>query len=210
MAMTYNTLVNEVLDYLNRADATVVANVPNFIYQAEQRIARESKTLGIESYVVSTFIPGTAVYAKPSLWRRNLSLNYGVGTNNNTRTQIYLRTYELSIQLWPDRTKTQPPQYYCDYGYSNFLVFPTPDLAYPFEFCFLALPDPISITNQTNWLTNYAPDALLYGTLLEAIPFLKDDERVPVWQQYFDRALKSINDQDDQRVLDRASNRGAD
>ena len=210
MAMTYNSLVNEVLDYLNRADATVVANVPNFIYQAEQRIARESKTLGIESYVVSTFIPGTAVYPKPSLWRRNLSLNYGVGPNNNTRTQMYLRTYEFSLQRWPDRTQTAAPLYYSDYGYSNLLVFPTPDLAYPFEFCFLALPDPISIINQTNWLTNYAPDALLYGTLLEAVPFLKDDERVPVWQQYFDRALKSINDQDDQRVLDRASNRGAD
>lgn len=210
MSMTYNTLVNEILAYLNRSDADVVANVPNFISQAEQRIARESKTLGIESYVVSNFIIGTAVYAKPSLWRRNLSLNYGVGTNNDTRTQLYLRSYEYSIQYWPDRTQVAAPLYYADYGYSNFLVFPTPDQAYPFEYCFLAIPDPISITNQTNWLTNYAPDALLYGALLEAIPFLKDDERMPLWQQNFDRALKSINDQDNQRVVDRASNRGAD
>ncbi len=210
MSMTYNTLVIQVLSYLNRTDAATADNVPNFIAQAEQRIARESKTLGIESYVVGNFIVGTSVYPKPARWRRNLSLNFGTGVDNNVRNQLYLRSYEFVRAYSPNPTVNGAPKFYCDYGYSNILVAPTPDVAYPFEWCFLQLPEPINITNQTNWLTNYAPDALLYATLLEAVPFLKDDERVPVWQQYYDRALKSLNEQDDMRLQDRASNRSSD
>lgn len=208
--MTYTTLVNQVLDYINRSDADTVNEVPNFIYQAQQRICREAKNIGLEVYVTNAFVVGQSVYQKPAQWRRNLTLNYGAGTNNNTRTQIYLRSYEFIRDYWPDDTVTAPPLFYCDYGYSNFLVAPTPDFAYPFELAYLELPNPITPENQTNWLTNYAPDVLLYATLLEAVPFLQNYEQVPNWQQYYDRALASLNTEDDRRVVDRTTDRRAD
>jgi hypothetical protein len=198
------------MDYLDRTDTDTLNEVPNFIYQAEQRIARESKTLGIVIYVTNTFTVGVSVYQKPANWRRNLTLNYGTGTGSNTRNQIKIRSYEFIRDYWPTDTQTGPPKFYCDYGFSNFLVAPTPDIAYPFELGYLALPEPISVINQTNWLTNYAPDVLLYATLLEAVPFLKNDERVPIWERYYQRGLESMNAQDDMRITDRASNRDAD
>lgn len=210
MVMTYTSLVSEVEAYLNRTDAATIARIPDFIYQAEQRICRESKNIGLETYVVGNFITGTSVYQKPARWRRNLSFNFGTGTGNNTRNQLLLRKYEFLRNYWPDSTSTSTPKFYCDYGYSNFLVAPTPDDDYPFEYCYLQLPEPITAANQTNWLTNFAPDVLLYATLLEAVPFLKDDERVQVWQGYYDKGLSSLNTQDDLRLLDRASNAGAD
>jgi len=208
--MTYDSLLAQVESYLNNTSTDVLAQIPYFIYQAEQRICRESKNLGLESYVVSAFTPAQSVIPKPARWRRTLSFNYGTGAGNNTRNQLYLRSYEFIRSYWPDSTQTGAPLYYADYGYSDFVVCPTPDAAYPFELCFLQLPDPISTLNQTNWITNYAPDLFLYGCLLEAIPYLKNDERIPVWQSMYDRALASINSQDDQRVLDRASNRASD
>lgn len=210
MAMTYNSLVAQVLDYLDRTDADTTNEVPNFIYQAEQRISRESKNIGFVQYVTSNFTPSLSVYQKPARWRRSITFNFGTGTGNNTRNPILLQTYEFLTNYWPDRTQTAPPQFYADYGYSNFLIAPTPDQNYPFEFAYLELPVPLSPNNQTNWLTDYAPDVLLYATLLEAIPFLKDDERFPLWKEKYETGIASLNSQDDQRVVDRQSYREAD
>jgi hypothetical protein len=105
---------------------------------------------------------------------------------------------------------TGTPVFYSDYGYSNILIAPTPSGTNPFEFCYMELPEPITPDNETNWLTDYAPDVLLYATLLEASSFLKNDERVPVWKEYYERALASLNSEDDQRLVDRTTNAGAD
>jgi hypothetical protein len=58
---------------------------------------------------------------------------------------------------------------------------------------------------QTNWLSEYAPQLLLYGTLLEATPFLKNDERIPVWQSMYDRAAAMLNGEDLAKILDRSA-----
>jgi hypothetical protein len=210
MTMTYNSLVLQIESYLNRNDADTIAQIPNFIYQAEQRICRESKNVGLVVYVTSAFLPGNSVISKPGRWRRTLTFNYGTGALFNTRNQLYLRSYEYLRAYSPDSTLTGKPLYYSDYGYTHWLVAPTPDIDYPFEIGYLELPEPLSIAVQTNWLTNYAPDLLLYGCLLEAIPFLKNDERIPVWQNLYDRALASVENQDTLRLEDRASNRSAD
>ena len=211
MSMTYNSLTAQVLNYLDRTDTSTTAQVPYFIYQAEQRICRECKTIGLEQYVVGTFIPGTSVYPKPARWRRSIAMNVGNGTNFNTRNSVEIRDYDYIRSYTSDpTTQLGLPKFYGDYGYSNILVGPTPDSAYPFEWAYIELPQPISATNQMNWLTNYAPDALLYATLLEAIPYLKNDERIPVWQQMYDRALASLNAQDADRTVDRGQSRGSD
>lgn len=210
--MTYNSLRAQIEAYLDRNDADTIAQIPNFISQAEQRICRESKNIGLEVYVTSAFTPTTSVYPKPGRWRRNITLNYGTGDpgDENVRNQVQLRSYEFVRNYWPDSTQTGKPLYYCDYGYTNFLVAPTPDFAYPFEFGYLELPAPLSPMLQTNWLTNYAPDILLYASLLETAPYLKVDERVAVWEKYYNRALQSLNHQDDMRTTDRNSYRESD
>lgn len=209
-SMTYNSLVNQVMDYLDRTDTDTQNEVPNFIYQAEQRICRESKNIGLEQYVTGSFTPGVSVLAKPARWRRSITFSYGSGAGNNTVNQLFLRSYDYIRNYWNNPSTQAPPQYYSDYGYDHLLIGPTPDLAYPFEFAYLELPQPLSVANQTNWLTDNVPDLLLYATLLEAISFLKNDERIPIWTSYYNRALQSLNNQDNQRLLDRASNRDAD
>lgn len=211
MAMTFNSLVQQVLAYLDRNDASTVNQVPNFISQAEQRIATESKSLGLETYVYGAFTPSQSIIQKPARWRRTLSMNYGLPPDQNQRQQLQLRSYEFIRNYAPNPNDLSSfPMYYSDYGFDHILIGPTPAAAYHFELCFLQLPEPITVNNQTNWLTNYAPSLLLYAALLEAVPYLKADERVPIWQQYYDRALATLNAQDDQRVVDRASNRAAD
>jgi hypothetical protein len=210
MTMTYNTLSAQILQYLDRNDQATQDQIPFFISQAEQRICREAKTIGLEVYVTGTFIVGQNVITKPARWRRSISFNYGSGTNDNTRNQLFLRTYEYIRNYWPDDTQLAPPKFYDDYAYDHLIVAPTPDQTYPFEYSYLELPEPLGPSVSTNWLTNNAPDLIFYASMLEAVTFLKIDERVPLWQSMYDRALKSVTTQDEQRYVDRTSQREAD
>lgn len=211
MAMTYNSLVLQIQAELDRTDADFVAQIPNFILNAHQRICRDSKNIGFEQYVTGNFVIGVPVIAKPGRWRRNITFNYGTGTVEAPIVNpIVLRSYEYVRSYWPNPVSTAAPLYYADYGYFNFLVAPTPDQTYPFELGYLELPEPLSALTQTNWLTNYAPDLLLYACLLEGVIYLKVDERIQVFTTEYQTRIAALNAQDDARVVDRSSDREAD
>ena len=210
--MTFETLQQDVRRYLERgatlaADAVVYEQIPRLINLAERRISRELKVQGFIAVVSDTMTIGQSVYAKPDRWRDTISINVGTGTSNATRTPIFTRGYEYVRSYWPDESQTGQPAFYCDYNYSNWLIAPTPDQEYPFEVLYYELPPLLDDSIQTNWLTEYAPQVLLYGTLLEATPFLKNDERIGTWQQYYDRAASMLNGEDLAKILDRASMR---
>jgi len=62
---------------------------------------------------------------------------------------------------------------------------------------------PLDSSNQSNWFTQYAPQALLYGSLLQAMPFLKNDERIPMWQAQYDKIITVLQNENVTRIADR-------
>jgi hypothetical protein len=48
-------------------------------------------------------------------------------------------------------------------------------------------------TNSTNWLLTLAPDLYLYGTLLEASPYIQNDERLAVWGSALVTVIDQLN-----------------
>lgn len=210
MGITYNSLVSAIENYLVRSDQSTISQIPTFIQNAQLKICREAKTIGLEKYVSGNFQTGVPVLAKPARWRRSISFSYGTGAGFNTRVFLKQRTYEYINQYWTNRTLTSPPIYYSDYDFNTLLIGPTPDQNYPFEYAYIELPVPIGPNVQTNWLTNYAGDVLLYGSLLEAIPFLKNDERIPAWEDKYKQGVASLTSQDQQSHFDRQYNREAD
>lgn len=208
--MTFTTLQEDVRRYLERgatyaSDPIVYEQIPRLINLAERRIARELKIQGFINVVSSTLAAGQAVYPKPDRWRDTVSVNIGTGVNNDTRKVLFSRSYEYLTTYWPDRSQTEEPIFYSDYNYDNWLIAPTPDADYPFEVLYYELPPLLDDENQTNWLTEYAPQLILYGTLVEATPFLKNDERIPVWQSMYDRAAAMLNGEDLAKILDRSA-----
>ncbi len=208
--MTFTTLQQDVRRYLERgttyaSDPVVFEQIPRLINLAERRIARELKVQGFINVVSGTLQSGVAVYPKPDRWRDTVSINIGTGANNNTRKVLLSRVYEYLLSYWPDRTATSQPIFYSDYDYTHWLIAPTPNADYPFEVLYYELPPLLDDAVQTNWLTDYAPQLLLYGTLLEATPFLKNDERIPVWQNMYDRAASMLNGEDLAKILDRSA-----
>lgn len=208
--MTFTTLQQDVRRYLERgatyaSDPVVYEQIPRLINLAERRIARELKVQGFINVVTGTFAVGQAVYSKPDRWRDTVSVNIGTGASNNNRKVLFTRDYEYLLSYWPNRTETEEPIFYSDYDYDHWLIAPTPDAEYPFEILYYELPPLLDDVVQTNWLTEYAPQLLLYGTLLEATPFLKNDERIGVWQSMYDRAAAMLNGEDLAKILDRSA-----
>jgi hypothetical protein len=200
VAMTYDSLVNDILTYLERTDQATIDKVPTFIMLAEQVIATELKFLGNLNVSTSNMLAGNPIIPKPARWRKTVSMNITVA---GKRQPVLLRKYEYLKEYWPDDTDVDVPKYYCDYDYEHWLVAPTPDQEYDFEVLFYQRVQPLDSSNQTNWFTVYAPQALLYGSLLQAMPFLKNDDRMPMWQAQYDKIMQTLKNEDVQRVGDR-------
>lgn len=197
--MTYDSLTSTVLQYLERRDAAVVNSIPTFITLAEFEIAQEIKTLGQLQVVEATMLSGNPVLPKPARWRKTVSMSITV---NGSKQPVYLRKYEYLKNYWPNTTQTDVPLYYADTDWDHWYLAPTPDDDYSFEVLYYERIAPLSSENQTNWITQNAPNAMLFGTLLQAMQFLKNDQRT-IFQQKYTEALQALKTEDVARVGDR-------
>ena len=197
--MTYDSLTATVLQYLERSDAATVNAIPTFITLAEFEIAQEIKTLGQLQVAEGVMTIGNPNLQKPSRWRKTVSMSVIV---NGAKQPVLLRKYEYLTNYNSNPSNTSTPLYYADTDWDHWYLSPTPDLAYPFEVLYYERLAPLSSTNQTNWITQNAPNAMLFGTLLQAMPFLKNDQR-QIFQQKYTEALQALKAEDVARVGDR-------
>jgi len=198
--MTYDSLVNDIQTYLERTDDQTLEKIPQFIMLAEQIIAAEIKFLGNLTVATSAMVASDNVIPKPARWRKTVSMNVTVA---GKRQPVLLRTYEYIREYWPDPAATSAPLYFCDYDYQHWLVGPTPTLAYSYEVLYYERVQPLDSSNQSSWFTQNAPQALLYGTLLQAMPFVKNDERMPMWQSNYDKIIEVLKTENVIRAADR-------
>ena len=198
--MTYDSLVDDISTYLERTDQATLDKIPTFIMLAEQILATEITFLGNLTVAESTMTTSDPVIQKPARWRKTVSLNVTVA---GQKYPVFLRKYEYLREYWPDATQTEVPKFYCDYDYDHWLVAPTPADDYAYEVLYYERVQPLDSSNQTNWFTQNAPQALLYGTLLQAMPFLKNDERIPMWQAQYNQVVQTLKIEDISRVGDR-------
>ena len=209
--LNFNTLIITLQSYLERGNATVDVTVfnqlPALINLAERAIAQKLKVQGFQNTVTSSLTISNPVFAKPDRWRETASMNFGIGANQNVRTPLFPRSYEYCRDYWPDDSQTAQPEFYSDYDYYHWLIVPTPDITYPWEILYWEQPALLDSVNTTNWLTNEAPNALIYRALLECTPFLKDDTRIPTWQTMYEEAIGNLAEEDLQKIYDRNNSR---
>ncbi|NBR23311.1 MAG: hypothetical protein EBU08_05950 [Micrococcales bacterium] len=198
--MTYSSLVENIQSYLERTDQATLDKIPTFIMLAEQVMAADLKFLGNLTVATSNMVQGENIIDKPARWRKTVSMNVTV---NGVRQPIFLRKYEYLREYWPDPSQQDVPFFYCDYDYTHWMIAPTPNDDYAYEVLYYERVQPLDATNQSNWFTEYAPQALLYGSLLQAMPFLKNDERIPMWQAQYEQIMNVLKTEDVARIGDR-------
>jgi hypothetical protein len=189
MAFTsYSDLKTTVANYLGRSDLT--AQIPDFIRLAETRMARDLRTRQMLKSATATMTGADARVALPTDFMEVRDL-YILG---NPRMPVtYLSPSAFTRDARADQSGK--PVFYTVLA-AEFQFAPQPDAAYTLEILYYAQPTVLSSTNPSNvFLANY-PDALLYGALLEAEPYLINDARLQTWAALYDKAVRSISDAD--------------
>lgn len=204
-AMTYSSLVSDITAYCERTDSGFTAQIPRFVMLTENKIALEVKGLGLQRSVTDNLLPADPSLAKPARWRETVSLQVSTAVGGTTRQVLLERSYEFCRTFWPNPTQTAIPIYYSDWDYQHWLLVGTPSGALSYELVYHERPEPLDDTHQTNWTTEYAPQLLLYGCLLEAQPYLKNAERAAMWQAAYGQQVVSFSAEDKSRLVDRST-----
>ena len=190
---TFTELKDAVADWLDRSDLT--ARIPDFITLAEARLNRDLRIRPMEVRSSMETTSGQRYFNLPGgyLQMRNMQMN------TNPITPLEYITPEMLDRLYGSDT-TGKPRAYTLIG-DEMQLAPIPDSDYTVEMAFYEkftpLGDGTSGTVTNNWLTLNAPDVLLYGSLLEAEPFIKNDERIALWLNAYNGAIRKLQDADD-------------
>jgi hypothetical protein len=211
MAMNYASLVAQIQSYANRTDDDFVAQIDNFIAQAINRIYYEARDIGFEVSKSGFLVPnnGDQTILFTTNWKETLSFTLQDFRLNPIAQILLPRTYEFCLDYWPNLNLTAPPVFYSMRSYGLFYLAPIPDLNYLYELNYLGIPL-LDATHPTNFLTERYPALLLYACMVETIPFLKNDERIPVYESLYNRALQDVNRNTKERYTDRISKRDKD
>lgn len=196
--MTYDSLVANIIDYMERTDADFVAAIPGLIALAESSIAAELKTFLQLTVVETNLATNQVILNKPARWRKTVSMKVN-GQPIMLRSQDYVAMYQAE-------SSNGVPLFYADYDYSNWNFAPKPDTTYPVEIIYYSEIQPLDENNQQNLFTAVAPQAMLYGSLLQAQGFLKALDKLPVWKQYYTDAITALKKEDNTRRVDRNTN----
>ena len=181
---SYSTLKSGIADFLNRSDLTSV--IPTFISLSE---AKFNRTLRVRQMIKrATATIDTQFFAMPAdfLEAKSFVLNTNPLTYVEYATQDFLQKQRQDVYITSGK-----PALFGVVG-TQFETVPTPDTNYTGELTYYAKIESLSDTTTSNWLLAYAPDLYLYGALVQAAPYLCDDERIAVWGQFYTAAMDDI------------------
>jgi hypothetical protein len=186
---TYTELKASIADWLNRSDLT--ATIPDFISLAEAQVER---TLRTRQMIVRSDLTFTTQYGSiPSDYLEAKSLKL---TSTNPQTPLSFLTIDALDDQASHYTASSKPRFFGVVG-DQFRVQPTPDGTYTAELTYYAKLAKLSNSVASNWLLTSSPDVYLYGSLLQAAPYLQDDARIQTWATLYERALNDLSIADD-------------
>ena len=184
---TYSELKTAVADWLNRDDLTSV--IPTFISLAEASMERVLRTHNMLTQYPTTLSTQYTLLPSDFLEMRSVKLLTSPVTPVEYMGKEQLDEYD---SLHSGGSK--PLYYTLESGQLRIAI---PDGSYSAYLTYYAKLEKLSDTITTNWLLASHPDAYLYGALLQAAPYLKDDARVQIWNGLFAGAIEAIKTADE-------------
>jgi len=187
---SYSDLQTAIAGYLARSDLTT--QIPDFIRLAETRLRRDLRIRQMLKSVTTPTVAGDSTVELPSDF---LEVRDFVIVGNPIQPLNYYSpsAFNRNTRSW----ESGKPLDYTVLA-NDFQLAPIPDGVYTVKMFYFAAPTFLSETNTSNAFLANTPDALLYGALLEAEPYLMNDARINTWGTMFDRAMASITRSDQQ------------
>lgn len=186
MALDSNiNLQAAIAGWLNRDDLT--SSIPDFITLCEAQMNKDLRTRQMIKRAQATIsheyedLPGdylemlgiqipTAGSLPPD------AVEYISPSAFNARTDLFTPGTPSMFTIIGEQLRFGPPpsSLVCEVSY----YAPIPPLA----------------LNASNWLLVAAPEIYLYGSLIQSAPYLRDDQRVGVWQTFYATGVSNLND----------------
>lgn len=189
MAITnYSELTTAVANWLDRDDLTL--RIPEFIALAEAKFNRTLRLRSMEAKYTANTVASQRNLALPTgyIQMRNFQVN------TTPLTTLSYVTPEIYDRLWGGSTSGTPKFYTI---LANEISFgPIPDSVMEVEMLFYKNFENLSSVVATNWLITNAPDVYLYGCMMQAEPFIMNDERVALWGASLNKAIAELQEQD--------------
>ena len=169
----YSTVQTAISNWLDRDDLT--NRIPEFISLAEARFNRILRIRAMETVSTSiSTVAGTREYALPTNYVQMKEFHL----TTDPLTPLSYITPEMMTRLWAGSSQAKP-KVFTIIG-ENVRLGPNPDAVYTTSMLYYKTFDALSDSNTTNWVISNAPDVYLYGSLLEAEPFLMKRRKITV------------------------------
>jgi len=173
MSFTLATLKTAVQDYTESSETTFTSNLDTFIKQAEDRIFDNVQLPVQRKNVQGSTTASNRFLATPTDFYAPFSAAIITGSRYyylDFKHPSFIKEYS------PTTTVTGRPKYYSLLDDTAFELSPIPDAAYTVEIHYLYKPASLTsgADSGTTVLSTDYPEALLYGTLVEAAIFLKE------------------------------------
>ena len=198
--MNYSELLTNVRNY-TEVDSNVLSNsiINVFITNVENKVDRAIDSDSQRRYATTTCTANNAfldVSGPEGGFRFARAVQLVESSGNRVWLEQVDTTFidEYSVQR-STTSDTGQPKYWANWDATNLILAPTPDQVYTIEMWYNETPERISNTNTTTFLSNNAPEVLLYGTIAEAYSFLKNPQDMQLYEAKFTSALKLFADE---------------
>lgn len=208
MSFTYAELKQAIQDFSENTETSFVTNLPVFIRGAEDRIFTLVDLELFRKNATSALTNADPFLSVPSDYLAPFSLQITTASN-----KVFLDFKDVNFvqQYSIDTGANARPKYYSVYDVDNFIVGPTPDSNYTVELHYYYRPASITAGSDsgTSWLSENAPNALLYGSLVEAYTYMKgEQDMMQLYEQRFAQEIQRLKDLAEARENSDAYRRG--
>jgi hypothetical protein len=181
----YSDLLSNVRNYTETtSDVLTDAIINQFIQSTEDKLRRTVDLTYYRRYDTATLTVNNAFLPLPADWEATRYIQLIDGSDN--RTFLIQKDISFMNEYKPNRTSTGAgtPKYYAVYDDDTHMLAPTPNAALTVELAYTYKPPVLSSTTTSNWVSQNAPNVLLYGCVLEALGYLKGPADMI---QYYDK-----------------------
>jgi|TARA_A100001391_G_scaffold163528_2_gene123079 hypothetical protein len=192
--MTYTSLKTDIQTWAENTGTDFTNQLDTFIDNTQTKLSRDIDPVGFNENVNSTMVQGDRFVNLPTAVEPML-FNYVEIIVSSNAKYLEMKTLEFIKEYWPNNSLQGEPKYFTNFDDNRIYVAPTPDQNYDIKIGYQGKINPLSNTNTTNWYTENASDALLYGSLSEANLFTKNMEDYNIYKQKYVESVTAINNE---------------
>ena len=186
MSMTYSQLTANIQDI---CESTFTSDeLALFVQQTEQFIYNTVQFPALRKNVSGTITSGNKYLEVPT----DYLYTYSLAVINTDGSFDFLLNKDVNFirEAYPTPTSTGTPKHYANFNDERFILGPTPSANLTVELHYGYYPESIVTASTLPWLSENFDSALLNGSLVEALRFMKGEpDLVAMYDKMFGQSI---------------------